>query len=646
MTHQLIEIKQLDRSPLNVRKTDSHAAMEELKASILAHGLMQNLVVIPAKKGKYEVVAGGRRLEALRQLRDEGKLPDDHAVQCQVADQSEAAELSLAENTVRQAMHPADEFEAFAALSDQGKSAEQIAQRFGIDEKHVLQRLKLGRAAPELLKEYRAAKLSLESLMAFTISDDRKRQLKVYKSLEGWQKNNARHIRERLTDKMVKSNSKLAAYVGLKAYQKAGGLTRSDLFGEDVFLEDSELVTRLATEKLKALSDKVTKEGWGWIEVNPEHDYSFVSQCSRIQPEPLNAPTKLTKRKEKLQLEYDEIEKQLDSMDWNDDAAEALQEKQSEIESQIAEVDEQLEEFLAYDPVQQKQAGCYITIDHSGKASIDRGLVKPQDKKKLTKAQGGTADGAQEPETKNGDQISQSLKRDLETFRLGAAQSEIAKHPQIAYDLLVFKLALDQLDDDMSSPEDGTSISCRTGYGSGVAGEEAQKFAESQIEAAKQGLPVAWMEPGTEAEQFNQFRELPDGEKHRLLAFCVAASLKPKLGTEDDEPTAYDIALSLTGGNPADYWRPTKDNYLSRINREQLLAIGGTVMLDGWVDAHRNDKKGTLVALLDKAFADSGKPDTRGAIKNWLPKGMGFHAEAQEAEPVKTAKKGRNAKAA
>ena len=94
--------------------------MEELKASLLAHGLMQNLVVTDAGDGVFHVIAGGRRLEAIRSLQAEGKLPQDFAVPCQIVSDEHALEMSLAENTVRLAMHPADQFEAFAALIDQG----------------------------------------------------------------------------------------------------------------------------------------------------------------------------------------------------------------------------------------------------------------------------------------------------------------------------------------------------------------------------------------------------------------------------------------------------------------------------------------------------------------------------------------------
>ena len=105
-----------------------------MKASILAHGILQNLVVTAAKKGRFHVIAGVCRLEALKALIAEGKLPEDHAVTCQIVHEKDAIEMSLAENTVRTAMHPADEFEAFAALIDAGQIAAQVAERFGVTE--------------------------------------------------------------------------------------------------------------------------------------------------------------------------------------------------------------------------------------------------------------------------------------------------------------------------------------------------------------------------------------------------------------------------------------------------------------------------------------------------------------------------------
>src|SRR5438093_8969212 len=81
---QLIAVSRLEKSPHNARRTVGKTGMDELKASLLAHGLMQNLVVTDAGDGSYRVIAGGRRLEALRALQVEGKLAQDLAVPCQV----------------------------------------------------------------------------------------------------------------------------------------------------------------------------------------------------------------------------------------------------------------------------------------------------------------------------------------------------------------------------------------------------------------------------------------------------------------------------------------------------------------------------------------------------------------------------------
>jgi hypothetical protein len=79
---------------------------------------------------------------------------------------------------------------------------------------------------------------------------------------------------------------------------------------------------------------------------------------------------------------------------------------------------------------------------------------------------------------------------------------------------------------------------------------------------------------------------LSETAKLELLAYSVALTLKPKLApAEGDEATAYDAALSLTGGSVAGYWRPARDNFLSRITRDQLLAIirNRFSLVAGWI---------------------------------------------------------------
>src|ERR1700760_240137 len=115
-----IPLNKLVRSACNVRKMGGES-IDDLAASILAHGLLHNLSVtaqIEHNKptGKFEVVAGARRLAALQKLAKQKKIPKTFAVPCLSVAAAVAPELSLAENTIRQAMHPADQFTAFRGL--------------------------------------------------------------------------------------------------------------------------------------------------------------------------------------------------------------------------------------------------------------------------------------------------------------------------------------------------------------------------------------------------------------------------------------------------------------------------------------------------------------------------------------------------
>jgi ParB family chromosome partitioning protein len=281
--------------------------------------------------------------------------------------------MSLAENIVRLAMHPADQFEAFAALIDKGESASQVAQRFGIDESLVLKRMKLARVAPQLLAEYRSEGMTLECLMAFTITDDHRRQLKVFKSLQGWQKDDPAAIRAALTEKMIEAGSKLARFVGLDAYAAAGGSTRADLFGDEVYLENPALLHRLAEQKLDGIRKALEAEGWGWVEINPERDWDAVHRCGRIKPRLIGAPSELLDLKSQLDAELEAVEQALE-----DTESDALLDEQESIRERLDEVESKLAAHVGFDTGHKALAGCYVSIGQDGTAFLDKGLVKPE----------------------------------------------------------------------------------------------------------------------------------------------------------------------------------------------------------------------------------------------------------------------------
>ena len=277
-----IPLSCLALAPENVRKTPPDAfADHQLRASIAAHGLLENLVARadePNESGaeRFAVVAGGRRLAALKALAEDGTLDVDHPVPCKIAANGDAGELSLAENMIRIAMHPADQVVAFSTLAASGVTATAIAARFGVTERIVEQRLRLGNAAPELLDAYRAEAIDLETLKAFAVTTDHERQLAVWEqvSAQGYRPS-AWQVKRMLTEERVPAGSAMARFVGVDAYEAAGGPALRDLFADEhengVWLEDPALLNDLAMKKLQGAADELATR-WKWAESVPEVD--------------------------------------------------------------------------------------------------------------------------------------------------------------------------------------------------------------------------------------------------------------------------------------------------------------------------------------------------------------------------------------
>ena len=131
----------------------------------------------------FEVPAGGRRFRALELLVKQKRMAKTEPVPCVVRTEGLAAEDSLAENVHRVPLHPLDQFRAFQTLREQGLGQEEIAARFFISPTVVTQRLKLASVSPKLLDLYAADGMTLEQLMAFTVTPDHARQEQVWEGL-------------------------------------------------------------------------------------------------------------------------------------------------------------------------------------------------------------------------------------------------------------------------------------------------------------------------------------------------------------------------------------------------------------------------------------------------------------------------------
>src|SRR5262245_49224561 len=273
-----IPFNKLVLSQSNVRRVKAGVAIEELAEDIERRTLMQSLTVRPVldeggtETGMYEVPAGGRRYRALELLVKQKRLARTAPVPCIIREGGMPEEDSLAENVQRAPLHPLDQFRAFLALREKGQSEEEIAAAFFVSVNVVKQRLKLASVSPTLLDIYAEDGMTLEQLMAFTVSGDHERQEQVFKKLEHSYDKQPYVIRRMLTEGAVRASDKRVQFIGVDAYVEAGGTVLRDLFeGDDGgWLQDVALVDRMVAGKLKTESETIAAEGWKWIEVAPD----------------------------------------------------------------------------------------------------------------------------------------------------------------------------------------------------------------------------------------------------------------------------------------------------------------------------------------------------------------------------------------
>ena len=276
------------------------------------------------------------------------------------------------------------------SLVDNGHAGRRHRRPFRCHRSDVRKRLKLARVSPDNLKAYRKSELTLEDVMAFAVTDDHNAQEKVLADFDP-ERNDAREIRAALTESDIAATDKRVKFVTLKAYEKAGGKLRRDLFSEDdsgVYLEDTALLDKLVTEGLAKKARPVRAEGWKWVEVTHDFGYRESSEYKRIYPEPVPLTDAEQKQLDSLQAEYAALDAA-----WNDSDEDEAPERLDALDKLIAEIEDR---DGVWTPEQLAIAGAVVSLDHVGKVKIERGFVKPEDMPKQSGKEN-NANGAEAP---------------------------------------------------------------------------------------------------------------------------------------------------------------------------------------------------------------------------------------------------------
>ncbi len=563
----------------NVRTTGVEEGIGELADSIASVGLLQGLVVKKEPRGKYAVIAGRRRLMALSQLANDGKVKATMPVPCRLAPKdADLPEISLTENVMRVPMHPADEFEACQRLLSAGKSVADVAARFGVTEAVVLRRIALARISPVLLAAYRGGELNLALLQAFTLTDDHSVQEEIWHQLHPWDRE-AHTVRQMLSSNDIPATDKRVRFVGLTNYEASGGAVRRDLFaeGEDgTYIADPAKLTRLVSEKLQTLADSVKADGWKWAEVQPEMDHQAVSRHKRVPAPELPLSAEAQAEISALESQRDVFVNQLEEQneDEEDDEAQTGYE-------QIDDIDRRMQALrrnrkAAYSDQAKASCGVVVSIGQTGEPAFVYGLLRKEDEIALRHPEAmSDAVPSAVPDSESEQEspvYSAVLLEALTQHKTAAIAAELFQQPAVALAALVHALAWSEFGLDLHLYRSQTclQISTRQAHLEGANDspavtllEEQKRYWLERLVAAPEGIWPWCLEQDQET-------------LLQLLAYCVSRTVngvKSKSDADNDgsrrrQTDAIAAALQF---DMTKWFTPTADNFFSRVHKSRMV---------------------------------------------------------------------------
>jgi ParB family chromosome partitioning protein len=657
-----IPFNKLVLSQANVRRIKAGVSVEELAEDIARRGLLQSLNVRPmldadgVETGTFEIPAGGRRFQALSLLVKQKRLAKTAPIPCIVRDAASdilAEDDSLAENMQRVALHPLDQFRAFLALREKGQGEEAIAAAFFVTPQIVKQRLKLASVAPALLEVYAEDGLTLEQLMAFTVNPDHARQVQVWDAVKNSWNKEPYAIRRMLTETSVRASDRRAVFVGVDAYEAAGGVVLRDLFqGDDGgWLEDPALLDRLVSEKLQAEAEALASEGWKWIEVATDLPYGYSHGLRRLAGDPAPMTDQESVAHATLLAEYQALEEKYSGED----------EYPEEIDARLGQLEMAMEALeqrpLIYDPAEVARAGVFVTLGRDGRLAIYRGYVRTEDEPREetavqdgdgsdTMGQGGDAGGSdwqasvssaggtvitsagqpigadvsEEDDDGALKPLPERLVMELTAHRTLALREAIGRSPDVALTLLLLKLVTDTF---RTSSASGSCLeaSVRHVYMSAQAPDlkdsVVAKLVDERHAAWEADLPL-----GDDGALWDYLTVLDQGSRLALLAHCLsfginalhekvnpygagisASGLTRRMAHADLVASAVDLDMVEAG------WEPTVDGYLNRVPKARILEAVREAKGEGTAQLLDHLKKGEMATEAERLLKGSG----------WLP---------------------------
>ncbi len=248
----------------------------------------------------------------------------------------------------------------------------------------------------------------------------------------------AYYIRQHLTQDEVPVSDRRGRFVGIEAYEAAGGIVRRDLFTEDGggWMTDPLLLDRLVTERLTDAAEVVRAEGWVWVEVVPQLPSQFWSM-RRVRPVTVELSEADTATLAALRARSERIE------------AEAGEEVTEEQDAELGRIEGEAEAIQAkqevFAPEDMARSGAFVSLEHHG-LRIERGVLRPglanesrtDDASDMTSPSQPLGECA--PKEKGETGLPAAFAAELAAHRTAGLQAEVAGRPHLALCVLIRSL--------------------------------------------------------------------------------------------------------------------------------------------------------------------------------------------------------------
>jgi ParB family chromosome partitioning protein len=410
--------------------------------------------------------------------------------------------------------------------------------------------------------------------------------------------------RRMLTENTVRGSDRRAQFVGIDAYEQAGGPVLRDLFENDHggWLQDVPLLDRLVTDKLKAEAEAIAAEGWKWISVAVDFPYGHTEGLRELEGMPVDLGIEEQTTIDALNAEHDRLEAEYQDADELPDA----------IDQRLGEIEAALLAFagrsVVYDPADIVRAGVFVSVDSEGRLSVDRGYVRTEDEAPVGDPEIGqgtepssagrqevaalvpgtvisVAGGPVEPEEDDEDvtkPLPDRLIIELTAHRTLALRDALAENPAITFQAVLHNFVLTAFYRFASSGsclEIGLRTPTFPVQAPGLRESASAKAVEARHESWKTRLP------NSENDLWDALTALDGGSQASLFAHCAsfavnalyepanrfnqgrvsAHGLRTRLDHADVLARAVGLDMAQVG------WKPTVDNYLGRVTKPRIL---------------------------------------------------------------------------